>query len=96
MANASVTAERLFIVRPEDPRLFCANSSSEKGGYQWHDLNDDCGTWFVVLGRETTDEKCHQMARRFGLEAEGLIAMRDDDRWVSVEAESWALGGNNG
>lgn len=79
--------ERLFIVRPGNRRLFSV--CSEKGGYEWHDLDDDWGTWCVVLGRETTDEKCVRMAKRFNLNADELIALRDDPNWVEHEVHKW-------
>ena len=79
--------EKLYIVRPGDRRLF--RICGEMGGYEWNDVHDERGAWFIVLGRETTDEKCVRMAKRFGLDADGLIAARDDDRWKDFEIYHW-------
>ena len=59
------------LCRPSDAGL--ARAWSERGGYE----SDDDGPVRIVIGSQTTDEKCERMAARFGLSAAQLIALRD-------------------
>lgn len=45
----------------------------ESGGWE----QSDGGPLIVVVGSETSDEKCQQLAERFDLHAPGLIWYRD-------------------
>ncbi len=48
---------------------------NETGGWeQW-----EGGPLMVVIGRETTNAKCCQLAERFSLDAGGLMGYRDSD-----------------
>jgi len=93
MAEATAVTRRLrqeeplYIVRPSARRL--AAVWDQRGGSEWQDLDDRGCAWFVILGSETDDEKCRRLAYRFGLDAEALIAMRDDDRWESFRTRFW-------
>ena len=60
------------LCRPDDPML--ASCWSEKGG--WEQTDDEPVR--VVIGRETTDEKCHRLAARFGLDVADLFYFRAD------------------
>lgn len=78
---------RLFVVRPGDRRLGAV--WDERGGSEWNDTRALGPAWFVVVGSETTDDDCRALAYRYGLDASGLIAYRDDSRLGAVEVHHW-------
>lgn len=89
-AAAEVEAEhdeRLYIVRPSSQRL--AAVWGEAGGSEWQDLDERGAAWFIVLGHDTDDDRCRRLAKRYGLDADGLIALRDDPRWIEFRCENW-------
>lgn len=62
--------QRVFLARPGDRRL--AMHWDAKGGFE------QCcdGPTFVVIGVDTSDEKCAGLARRFGLPLADILAFR--------------------
>ncbi len=82
----STKVARLFVVRPGNSRL--ATAWGERGGSEWQDLGDRGECTFVIIGRETDDQECHKLAKRYGLDAGGLMAFRDCDRPGTFEVES--------
>jgi hypothetical protein len=76
MAEESFSDRSVVLCRPGDPRL----------GLVW-ELHDDTGGFeqahdgpvmLVITGR-TPDEKCEQLAKRFGVPVDRLIAFRNSD-----------------
>lgn len=63
--------QRVCLVRSGDDRL--AKVWGEYGGFEQY-----CDSpVYLVIGRQTCNEKCASLAERFGLAAETLIAFRD-------------------
>lgn len=62
--------QRVFLARPGDVRL--AQRWDEGGGFE-----QACdGPTFVVIGRESSNEKCARLATRFGLSLQNVLAFR--------------------
>lgn len=61
----------IVLARPGDGRL--AMQWDDRGGFEQH----SDGPAFVVIGKQTSDEKCGKVARRFGLQLAGVLAFRD-------------------
>lgn len=64
--------QRVLLARPEDRRL--AQRWDSAGGFeQTYD-----GPTFVVIGSETSNDKCAALAARFGLKLADVLAFRAD------------------
>lgn len=65
----------------QDQRVLLTNPGDCRLAMRW----DDCGGFeqgyagptFVVIGEQTTDEKCASLAHRFGLRLADVFAFRD-------------------
>jgi len=64
--------DRVFVVSPDDKRLGMANWPATGGIEQIED-----GPTYMVIGRETSDEKCARLAKRYNLSTADLIAFRE-------------------
>lgn len=63
--------DQAILCRPGDPR--CGKVWDEAGGFEQF----IGGPLYIVIGSETTDDKCATLAERFGLEAQALMEYRD-------------------
>lgn len=61
----------VILCRPDDPDL--AMDWDEAGGFE----QGEDGPVMVVLGVQTSDEKCASLGQRFGVEASRLARFRD-------------------
>lgn len=72
-ALGSFQDHRVFLARPGDRRL--AMRWDDAGGFE----QAANGPTFVVVGAQTSDDKCAALAQRFGLDLARVLAFRTDD-----------------
>lgn len=64
----------VVLCRPGDPRLI--TPLDEEGGFE----QAEYGPIMLVIGVDTSDDKCRRLAQRFGVSAESLMTFREQGR----------------